>query len=409
MASHIIVGLDIGTSSIKAVLAERQRDGRPLLKMAFQEPIQGIRRGVIIDLAAASQGAANAIAEIKKLSRSAAGNIYVSVGTPQVKTQLSRGISAVSRVDTEIYQDDIERVLRASQAVGLGPNRMTIHNVTREFIVDGVGDIADPLGLSGSRLEVQSLIIDVFAPHVKDIIRVVELCGGGIQGMVLAPLTSSRTVLSRTQKDIGTLLIDIGAGTTGMVVYEENKLLGVAIFPLGAGSITNDIAVGLKIPVDTAEKIKLEHGYAVAKEISAKESIDLSKYLSLEKTSASRRLVSEIIECRLAEIFELVNNELKLLGKAKQLPGGAVLTGGGAKIPGMSELIRQELKLSSQIGTALPTEWSEEKTEYRDIFEDPEYIGALGLILWGADQAKWRPREAPARSKLKNLFRHFLP
>ncbi len=408
MASQSIVGLDIGTSAIRIAYAEKQKNGKPLLKLVIKEFSRGLRKGAIIDLGEASQAVAKMLAEVKKHSRSALHNIYVNVGTPQVKTQVSRGITAVSRVDAEIYQDDVDRVIRASQAVNLPPNRTIIHNVNREFIVDGVGDIADPIGLSGNRLEVNSLIIDVFAPHVKSLMRAAELGGGQIGGLVYDPLVASRSALSKSQKDLGVVLVDIGFGTTGMSVYEEGKLLGVAVFPVGAGNITNDIAVGLKIPVAAAEELKLQYGYAMSKDVNPKEAIELKKFVPDAKGAVSRRFVSEIIESRLAEIFEFVNNELRLIGKAGQLAGGAVFVGGGAKLPGLTELARQELKLASQVGLAMADQWTIEHANSAQFFEDPEFVNVFGLVLWGADKEGWFNPHHPPINFLK-IIRYFLP
>lgn len=407
MASNFVTGLDVGTSSLKVAIAEN-KGGRPVLRAVFKEKSAGLRKGAIVDLAEASQAISRAISEVKKLSRAAAKNLYVNIGTPHTKVQASRGIVAVSRADTEIYQDDIEKAISASQAVNLAPNRTVIHNVTREFIVDGVRDIADPLGLSGSRLEVNSLVIDAFSPHVKTLTRAVKLAGGEVSGLVFSPLVASRSALSKGQKDLGTVLIDIGSGTTGVSVYEENKLVGVAKFPVGASNISNDLAVGLKIPVDAAENLKLSHGYALAKEVGHKESVELRKFSSAAKGVASRRFIAEIIESRLAEIFDFVNNELKLLGRRGQLPGGAVIVGGGAKLPGLTELVTQELKLSSQIGLALGNEWETEGGDFAEFLEDPEFVVALGLALWGIDRTGWNSNSL-SQFKFKNVLRYFLP
>jgi cell division protein FtsA len=317
---------------------------------------------------------------------------------------------AVSRADAEIYQDDVDRAVRASQAVNLPQNRTIIHTLTRDFMVDGVGDIVDPLGLSGSRLEVQSLVIDAFSPHVKILIRAVELAGGEVSGLVFAPLVAARAALSKRQKELGTVLIDIGFGTTGLSVYEENRLAGVAKFPMGAGSVTNDLAVGLKIPVDAAEEIKLHYGYAYSREVNAKESVELKKFAEGAKGSVSRRFIAEIIESRLEEILDLVNGELKIIQKDAKLPGGAVLVGGGAKLPGLTDLVKQEMRLSAQIGCTLADEWESGGGTSREFLEDPEFAGAFGLVLWGieGEGGGESPKDFPGIS-LKKLFGYFTP
>jgi cell division protein FtsA len=406
-----ITGLDIGTASVKVAVAAR-RGGKPVLVHVHKAPSAGLRKGAIVDSAEVSHCVIRALAEVKKISKSAAKNIYLNIGTPQVKMQVSRGIVAVSRADAEIYQDDIERVVRASQAVNLPQNRTIIHTLTREYFVDGVGDINDPLGLSGSRLEVQSLIVDAFTPHVKSLIHVVELAGGEVSGLVFSPLVAARAALSKRQRNLGVALVDIGFGTTGLSVYEENKLVGVAKFPVGAASITNDIAVGLKIPIDAAEELKLRYGYAIAKDIGAKEQVDLMKLMPDAKGPASRRFVGEIIESRLEEIFDLVNAELKVFQKFGQLPGGVVLTGGGAKLPGLTDLAKQEMKISAQIGCTLASEWENEGGAFKEFLEDPEFVDVFGLVLWGVDGEGWRADSRSASSShsaIKNIFNYFAP
>ena len=408
MGSNFITGLDVGTSSIKVAIAEN-KNGKAFLRGIFKEPSSGLRKGAIVDLAEVSQAISRAISNVKKISKAAAKNIYVNIGTPQVKIQQSRGIVAVSRADNEIYQDDIEKVKKASQAINLPPNRTIIHNVTREFIVDGVGDILDPIGLSGSRLEVNSLVMDAFSPHIKNLSRVVELAGGEISGLVFSPLVASRAALSRAQKELGTVLIDVGSGTTGMSVYEENKLIGVAKFPLGSANVSNDLAVGLKIPVSAAESLKLGYGYALAKDVSIKDHVDMKKFYPEAKGPASRKFISEIIEVRLAEILDFVNNELKLLGKYGNLPGGAVLVGGGAKIPGLTDLVRQELRVPSQIGLPIEDDWQLSNESLREPLEDPEYIVSLGLVLYGMDGEGWQIKNPLSQLSIRNALKYFIP
>lgn len=407
MLSDYVVGLDIGTSSIKGVVVENKK-GQVNIRSVFKDRSEGIRKGAIVDLPLVSSAVVKVLGEVRKVSKSALKSIYINIGTHQSKAQSSHGVVAVSRADSEIYEDDIERVVKASQAVNLQPNRLVIHNITREFIIDGVPDIANPLGLSGNRLEVHSLIIDAFEPHVKNLIKAVDIAGGRIKGLIFSPLVASRAVLSRSQKDLGVVLIDIGFGTTGFSIYEENKLLGTTIFPVGAGNVTSDLAVGLKVPFDSAEKLKLSYGYALAKDVSLKEMIELKKFSPSSEGVVSRRFVAEIIEARLAEIFEFVNNELKLLGKAGKLAGGVVLTGGGAKLPGITDLAKQELRLSSQIGFVEPGVFLDESGSLQSYLEDPEFINAFGLALWGIDKEGW---SAPSNSfyKIKNIVKYFIP
>ena len=276
--------------------------------------------------------------------------------------------------------------------------------------MDGVGDITDPLGLSGSRLEVQSVIVDAFSPHVKSLIRSVELAGGEISGLVFGPLVAARAALSKRQKDLGVVLVDIGFGTTGMSVYEENKLIGVAKFPIGAGNISNDLGIGLKIPIDAAEEIKLEYGNAVRERSEFKGPVDITKFVPEAKGPISRRFIAEIIESRMEEIFDLVNAELKLSGntRASRRRGHR---GRRRETSWRTDLAKQEMRLSAQIGSTLAGEWVDEGGTFKEYLEDPEFVGALGLVLWGADNAGWEgwdpqvPRCAASRAFSGTLHR----
>ncbi|MEK7187484.1 MAG: cell division protein FtsA [Patescibacteria group bacterium] len=404
--AEIITGIDIGTAEIKVVIAEN-RNGHPNILSVFKERSLGLKKGAIHDLSETVQALSRVFVQIRDVSKSAVKNLYVNIGTAQVRAQHSRGVAAVSRADSEIYQDDVDRVVRASQILNLGSNRMIVHTITKEFIVDGVGDITEPIGLGGSRLEVTTLVIDAFEPHVKGLIKAIQLNGGFIKGMAFDPLIAARAALSKVQKDLGTVLVDIGHGTTGMVVYEENRLVGAAVFPVGAANITNDIAIGLKIPVAAAESIKLNYGYAVSRDVGVRDTIDLKKICGEGYGIISRRLLAEIIQARMSEILEFVQSELKLMGRSGQLAGGVVLVGGGAKLPGIADLAKDELRLAAQIGlVAERNDWFGSEG-MGSVFDDPEYVNVLGLILWGGDEEGWFKKRHGF--SLRQIFQRFLP
>lgn len=386
MANNFITGLDIGSTSLKAAIAEVKKDGQLSLVKLIKTSSGGMRKGNVDDLSEMTRSLNLMFGEIKKVSKNALKNIYINVGGSDVHIQSSRGIVAVSRADSEIYQDDIDRALQASQAINLPPNRMVLHAIIREYIVDGVGDIRDPLGMIGNRLEVNSLIIDAFGHGVKNLTKCLEMAGATVGGLVFSPLADAHAVLSKNQKELGVALVDIGFGTTSLCVYEENKLVHCAVFPLGSGNITNDLAIGLKTSIDAAEVVKLTFGSASMKGVSGREQIDLKKIDSHAKTSVSRRAVIDIIEVRLAEIFEFVNNELKLIGRAGKLPVGAVLVGGGSKLPGIIDFAKDELKLPAQIGISDVTSLEIPSGEMSLQVEDPEFVCALGLLMQARDK-----------------------
>ncbi len=408
--SNYIVGLDVGSKSIKTAVGEIKSGGQLSLIELLKIPSAGLRRGVVNDLSDVTQALAVALSEIRKISKAAVNNIFLGVGSSDLKVQSSVGVVAVSRADYEIYQDDINRAIQSAQAINIAPNRMVIHSLVKEFIVDGVRDIRDPIGMVGNRLEVNSLIIDSFVPAIKNLTKCVEVLGGSLGGLILTPLADARAVLSKSQKELGVVLIDIGFGKTSMCVYEENKLLHTAVFPVGAGNITNDLAIGLKVPIEIAETVKLSFGSALSKEASARDTVDFAKIDARAKGYASKKFIADVIEVRLAEILEFINNDLKYLGKAGQLPAGVVLVGGGVKLPGIVDLTRQELKLSTQIGVPDVTALEITDSKLQARLEDPEFIGALGLLLCGYDKTlESKSVNLPFKSVFKKALRYFLP
>ncbi|MBI4160004.1 cell division protein FtsA [Candidatus Wolfebacteria bacterium] len=404
--------VDFGSSTFRALIGETRKNGGLTILDIFKVPAIGMRKGEIVSVEESLVSVNQILARIKEHHKSAARNIFAGVGGANVRHQHSRGIVAVSRADNEIYDDDIERVIKASQALNLGPNRMILHTLTKEFTVDGASGIADPLGMVGNRLEVQSLVIDAFKATVNNILKSIEAGGGRVTGLVYNPLASSRAVLTKAQKELGVVSVDIGSGTTGMAVYEEGELLSATVFPVGATNITNDLAIGLKCSPKTAQRIQFSFGAALAKDVSAKDKIELGEFDPSLRATVSRKFVAEIIEVRLAEIFELVNNELKLIGKMGELPAGVVLTGGGAKIAGIVELVKQEMKLGGEIGTPDTNDWEIISQGGVAELDDPEFSVVAGLLRWASDRAPGRSSwEAaiPSDSWISRTLRHFLP
>lgn len=410
MATNTVLGLDVGSESIKAVVVESGKDKLRLI-YGITKPSAGVRKGSVVSMDDAARAIGEVISEVKAFYRPAVRNVWMNVGGSNIRSQISRGIIAVARANSEIYQDDIERVVKASQAINLPQNRMILHTLTREFVVDGIGDIKDPLGMIGARLEVSSLIVDAFGPTVKNLKKCVEIGGGEIGGLVFNPLASARSVLTKNQRELGVVLIDIGAQTTGIAVYEEDKLLHTNMFPVGASHITNDLAMTLKIPVHIAEKLKIAHGYAISKDVPSKDVIDLKKVDLNASGNPSRRFVAEVIESRVQEIFDFVNNDLRLLSKAGRLPAGAVLVGGGAKLPGIVELARQELKLTTQVGLPNLDPFEVHDQSLLEYAESPEYAAVLGLALLASDNTSGGALRSSSggRNWLIQILRNMLP
>lgn len=408
--AEIITGLDIGTASVKSIVAEVKKDGSLGVLGVFKEPAAGLRKGILVDFEETVKVLRPLMVEIQKISKKAVQNIFVGFNGEYVKARPSRAIVPVARADQEIQQDDIDRVIQASKAIKLSPNHLVLHNIIREFIVDDIGDIENPLGMTGNRLEVNALIVEAFAPHIHNLTKCLEMIGGDIGGIIFNPLAASQAVLSKRQRDLGSLLLDFGAGTTSLAVYSENKVIHTKSLPLGFSYLTHDIAIGFKIPIETAEKLKITQGWALAKEINRKETIKLEEIDPAIKNEISRRFLAEIIEVRLAEILEMVNNELKQLGSNIRLPAGVFITGGGVKLNGLTELVKQELKLPVQIGFPDLSNFEIIEPSYREMIEDPEMAVTVGLVLWGkSGQSKLNFSRGGLLNSIKNLLKVLTP
>ncbi len=391
MAKTQILGLDVGSTSVKAVIAEPTNDGKLALIKGFTRPSKGVRRGAVVDMDGVVGAIGDIFDDVAEVSKSALKNIYFNVNSADATVRISHGNTAVSRASSEIHGDDVERAIEASVVPRPRSNKMNLHVLNREFIVDGVGDIQDPTGMVGAKLEVVNLIVEAFEPSVRNLEKCIKMAGGAVGGMVFSPLASAKSVLTDNQLELGVVLIDIGGSTTGLAVYEEGKLLHTKVFKVGANYITNDLALALEIPPELAEKIKIAHGYALAKEVTSRENIDLKKFDSDITRSPSKRFVAEVIEARLSEICEVVNDELKSIGKERSLPGGVVVVGGGAKMPGVADLVQRDLRMATQIGAANEALFAPRDAATRELIESPEYTCALGLPLH-SDEVKSRSR-----------------
>jgi cell division protein FtsA len=411
---QIFVGLDVGSSTIRVVVGKQESElGTPSIIGVGEAPAQGIRRGVIVDIDEAVSSISEALEKAERMTGLSIDHAVVSVGGAQITSHESHGVVAVARADGEVTENDVVRVVDASQAISIPPNREILHVIPKTFTVDGQTGIKDPVGMSGIRLEVDSHIIQASVPFIKNLTKCILQAGLEIDDLVLAPLSAAQAVLTKKQKELGVVVIDLGGGTTGMVVFEEGDLIKSTILPVGSMHITNDLAIGLRTSVDTAEKVKLGHAYAEVKEVKKDQDIDLSKIDKQEEGKVSTKHIAEIVEARLEEIFDLVNKELKSVNKDGQLPAGAILTGGGAKLPGVLELAKKQLRLPVAIG--LPGSVA----TVIDRVNDPSFATAVGLVIWGQEYLLGSTRnvnkfakkvlENDTVNKMRKWFKSFLP
>ncbi|MDH4129306.1 MAG: cell division protein FtsA, partial [Spirochaetota bacterium] len=327
---YTICGLDIGSSNIRAIVAQKKSDGpKPQVLGVAQVSASGMRRGVVVDIEETVKDIKKVIKEVERTSGMPFDDAYISIGGTHISCCSSRGVVAVSRADGEISPEDVDRVITAAQAISLGQNREIIHILPRYFIVDGQDMIKDPVSMNGIRLEVDTLIIHGSSPFIKNLNKCIKDADISINELVFAPLAAAYAVLNRRQKELGVLVLDFGGGTTGLTVFEEGDMIHSQVLPVGSAHITNDIAIGLRTSIDVAERVKLEYGSALPWEINKKETIDLTKVGG--EGEVSRHELAEIIEARVNEIIDLVNKELKKIDRQGLLPAGIVLVGGGAK------------------------------------------------------------------------------
>ncbi len=413
---NIIVGLDVGTSKVRAVISsvKDKEDARPKILGVGESNSSGMRKGVVVDIEEMTKSIKRAIDQAERSCGLNIERAYVTIGGTHIKAKTSKGIAAVSRADEEVSEEDVMRAINSASVVSINPNQEVIHVIPREFNIDGQSGVQDPRGMTGVRLEVDTLIIEGLSPHLKNLRKCLNNAGIEIEGLVLNVLAASESVLTKKQKELGVLVLDFGGGTVGMSIYEEMKLIHVNVLPVGSSHITNDLAIGLRTSVETAEKIKLAYGSCLTDEISKKETIDLSKIDEKEEGVVSRREISRIIEARIDEIFSLTNKELKRTDRERLLPAGAVLVGGGSKVPGIIDLAKDRLKLSVQLGYPQGFDGLVDKVD------DPAFAAATGLIFWalemqgGKEEGRFFPisRKQTRRgltNKLKNLFKSFLP
>jgi len=373
----IIAGLDIGSSKVRTVVGVLDPEkGTPNVIGVGTASSSGLRKGAVIDVEEVIQSISASLEEAERMSGEPIHSVFASVGGIHLETIKSQGVVAIG--GHEITEADVDRVLDAAQMVSLPNNRRVLKIVPRSFTVDNQKDIKYPVGMSGIRLEVDAFIIAGQTPTINNLEKSINQAGVDIDDLVPVPLAVAEAVIDKRQKELGVVVIDIGAGGTSVIVYEEGMLMHAIVLPVGGESITNDLAIGLRTSVDTAEKLKIEHGSVEQKEINSRDIIDLSLLSKNDDQKIMKSQVVEIAKARVEEIFDMVNAELRAIEREGKLPAGAVLTGAGAKLPGMTELAREILKLPVQIGFPIEIDGIVDK------IDDPSYATAIGLLVWGS-------------------------
>lgn len=369
------VGLDVGTATVRCVVGHVEGgQASPTIVGVGECANSGMRKGTVVNLVNAASAIDKALELAERMSGYQINGATVSVNGSHIIGMSSKGVIAVGANGHEITEDDLHRVEEAATVVQLPANREILEVTPRSYQLDGQENIKDPIGMTGVRLEVDAHVITALGPHLKNLHKACEMTETMAHATVLAGLAAARAVVTDQQTENGVVLIDLGGTTTNVAVYEEGDLQHVAVLPVGSVNITNDLAIGLKTDLDVAEAVKLEHAVAVPAARKDKREIITVKVGGKSHEFAVDD-IDMIVDARLEEIFELVNKELKSIGRAAKLPGGAVLTGGGAQLSAIADYAKQALQLSARVGH------TQEFAGVSDKVASPAWSTALGLML----------------------------
>lgn len=411
MDEPIVVGIDIGTTKVCTLVARVEGEHSVRILGVGIEPSQGIRKGNIVDLGAATQSIARSVEKAQRSSGLEITSALVSLAGSHVASVNSRGVVGVS--GGVIDGEDIARALEQAQAVAIPHNREIIHVIQRGFTVDGQDGIRTPAGMHGYRLEVEAHIITAAEATVENLRQCVEASGIQVAQFVLNPLASAEVVLTETERQMGTVVCDIGGGTTDLAIYIDGDVWHTMVLAVGGNHITSDIAHGLRLSMEQAEHVKKQYGYAVESEVSENEMITVQAFGAEQAAQISRRELAHIIEARVEEIFELVLSEIKRSGYDGLLPAGMVLTGGSSLLPGMRGLASEVLGIPVRL--ARP----ENLLGLADQLGSPAYSTSVGLLYWALLMSESVPdRNTPRRRKggttidwdaVKTWIRRLLP
>jgi cell division protein FtsA len=374
MDEPIIVAIDIGTTKICTLVGREEAPGQLRILGVGVEPSQGVRKGVVVDMVAASQAVVRSVEKAERTCGLEIDCALVSMAGSQVSSVNSRGVVGVA--GRMIDEDDIARAIDAAKAVNIPHNREIIHIIQRGFNIDGQEGIRKPLGMHGYRLEVETHIITASAASVENLRQCVGAAGVEVSQFVLNPLASAEVVLTETEREMGVVVCDVGGGTTDMAIYIGGDVWHTNVLAVGGDHITSDIAHGLRLPISQAEEIKIKHGHAVRDEVPSGESFRIKPFGEEQPIEINRRELAHIIEARVEEIFSLVLQEIKRSGYDGLLPAGMVLTGGSSALPGMRTMASQTLNLPVRI--AMP----ENLIGMSDKLINPAYSTSVGLLKW---------------------------
>lgn len=412
----IVVGIDVGTTKVCTLVARVEEDDSLRIMGVGIEPSEGIRKGVIVDLSAASQAIARSVAQAEQTSGLKIDSALVSLAGAHVASVNSRGVVAVSGHAVE--ESDVERAMDSARGVAIPNSREVIHVIQRGFALDGEDGIHQPIGMHGYRLEVEAHVITAATATVENLRQAVGAAGVEVAQFVLNPLASAEVVLTDTERNMGAVVCDIGGGTTDLAIYVNGDVWHTMVLAVGGNHITQDIAHGLRLPLNHAEDAKKQHGHALQSEVGMDETFTVQPFGEENPIRMSRKDLAHIIEARVEEMFDLALQEIKRSGYDGLLPAGMILTGGTSLLPGIRQLA------SKVLGMPVRTAQPEKLLGLADKLNSPAYSTSVGLLTWAAAMQALplqdhRPKKGRSSKQqkgdgenwntVKNLFKRLLP
>jgi len=372
-AKNLIVGLDIGTSKVVAVVAEVMPDGRHEVIGLGQHESKGLKKGVVVNIEATVESIQRALEEAELMADCKIRHVYTGIAGSHIRSINSRGMVAIK--DKEVTAADVTRVIETAKAINISTDQQLLHTVPQEFIVDNQDDVREPIGMSGIRLEVKVHIVTGAVSAVQNIVKCVRRCGLEVADLILQPMASAEAVLTPDEKELGVVLIDIGGGTTDVAVFSEGAIRHTVTIPIAGDQITNDIAMALRTPTAEAEEIKIRYGVAKQTLADPDQTLEVPGLGDREPRSLSRQSLAAVIEPRVEELFAFVQQVIRESGYEDVLSSGVVLTGGTSIMPGMAELAEDIFLKPTRIG--MP----EYQGQLSDVVRSPRYATVLGLLL----------------------------
>lgn len=385
----LLVGLDIGTSKVAAVVAELRPDGSYEVIGMGQSESKGLKKGVVVNIEATVQSIQKALEEAELMADCKISEVFTGIAGSHIRSFNSSGMVAIK--DKEVTQTDVARVIETAKAVNIPTDQQILHILTQEFIIDGQEDVREPIGMSGIRLEVKVHIVTGAVSAAQNIVKCVRRCGLEVHDLILQPLASSLAVLTEDEKELGVVLVDIGGGTTDIAIFSEGAIRHTAVIPIAGDQITNDIAMALRTPTPDAEDIKIQYGIAKQAIADPDDMIEVPGVGDRGTRTLSRQALAAVIEPRIEELYSLVHQVVRESGYEELLSSGVVITGGTAMMPGMVELGEDIFLKPVRVGVP------EYRGNLHEVVKSPRYATVMGLLLEGRVQ-RMRGRKVAVQS-----------